>query len=109
MVVVVEVVVEVESEPGLVRLPVGRGSEWDRDWDLGRVRLGNDMVRIRVRYESTNERDMETVGDEISHLNLLERLSRVHILYKLKGEKAAVCLFGQIGKRPFGCLGSLSI
>jgi hypothetical protein len=40
---------------------------------------------------------METVGDEISHLSLLERLSRVHILYKLKGGKAAlqrVCLFG---------------
>jgi hypothetical protein len=43
---VVEVVEMVESEPGLVGR--GRVSEWDRD--LGRVRLGYDMVRIRVRW-----------------------------------------------------------
>jgi hypothetical protein len=65
-------VVEVGSEPGIVMR--GRGSEWDRD--LGRVRLGYDMVRIRVRWRA-HGRYLRLW--EISHLNVLETLSRVHI------------------------------
>jgi hypothetical protein len=51
-------VAEVGSEPGVVGR-FGRGPGWDID--LGRVRLGYDMVRIRVRCENRR------LG-EISHL-----------------------------------------
>ena len=79
---------EEESEPMLV-VGLGRGSEWDKD--LGRVRLGYDMVRIRVRYEGDEE--MLRRCGRLSHLffrSTFEGSYRV-CATEIKGEKGSVC------------------
>lgn len=79
---------EEESEPMLV-VGLGRGSEWDKD--LGRVRLGYDMVRIRVRYEEDEE--MLRRCGRLSHLffrSTFEGSYRV-CATEIKGEKGSVC------------------
>ncbi len=77
-------VAEVGSEPGVGSF--GRGPGWDID--LGRVRLGYDMVRIRVRRENRR------LGDYLTYS--LEWRSRVHI--QVEKRESNVCLFGQNGR-----------